>query len=290
MDHIGLLMHLGASGPSSYTSIAFIRMNRPRPAAPSGAHFSSRNMLPQGRGGAPRLRRQSCQEAREWIGLPSSGCRREDWKRDHIARRGLRRLACAPRCSKISAPLGDLTDRRLEVGGAAFLAVPLRTRTTEEGRPSSAAGILPTIVARSGKPDRPRRFPLKNQNKTEICTSSWFVELRKERIRVNQYIMRSDIAPSGKRATFDEVDWRSLTELDKRAIRSLTIALSNFEPLAKFPRLGPLSVHGLIEKGLAEEGPSCRPRAGALGYRLTNKGWLANEWMTGNKMRVYLTA
>jgi hypothetical protein len=46
------------------------------------------------------------------------------------------------------------------------------------------------------------------------------------------------------------------------------------------------SVECLIAKGLAEEGPSRRPTIAETGYRLTEKGWLANEWRTGNRMEV----
>jgi hypothetical protein len=87
--------------------------------------------------------------------------------------------------------------------------------------------------------------------------------------------------------TFDEDDWAHLTSRDRIAIRILAAALNEFEPLAKFAGLGQPGIENLIAKGLAEEGRSCRPSVGAYGYRLTKKGWLAFEWLTGNRMREY---
>jgi hypothetical protein len=87
--------------------------------------------------------------------------------------------------------------------------------------------------------------------------------------------------------TFDEDDWAHLTGQNKIAIGKLAAALDDFEPIAKFSGLGQAGIENLIAKGLAEEGPSCRPSTAQFGYRLTKKGWLANEWRSGNRMREY---
>lgn len=87
--------------------------------------------------------------------------------------------------------------------------------------------------------------------------------------------------------TFDEGDWSRLSPHDKQAVRKLRGAADGFEPLAKFAGLGPRMVESLIALGLAEEGPSSRPLTAQYGYRLTKKGWLASEWLSGNKMREY---
>ena len=87
--------------------------------------------------------------------------------------------------------------------------------------------------------------------------------------------------------TFDEEGWRDLTGRDAAAIKKLAGALNNFEPLAKFSMPGPVMVRSLIDKGLAEAGPCSRPAVAEVGYRLTKKDWLANEWRTGNRMREY---
>ncbi len=87
--------------------------------------------------------------------------------------------------------------------------------------------------------------------------------------------------------TFDEDDWRDLTGHDKAGIKKLAGALNDFEPLAKFANFGAVMVRSLIDKGLAEEGPCSRPAVASVGYRLTKKGWLANEWIYGRRMREY---
>lgn len=87
--------------------------------------------------------------------------------------------------------------------------------------------------------------------------------------------------------TFSESEWLRLTSRDKACLGKLASALDDFEPLAKFAGLGQLSVESLIEKGLAEEGPSSRSAVSDVGYRLTKKGWLANEWRTGNRVTEY---
>lgn len=87
--------------------------------------------------------------------------------------------------------------------------------------------------------------------------------------------------------TFNEDDWAHLTSRDKIAIRKLAPALSEFEPLTKFSGLGQTGVANLIAKGLAEQGASSWPTIAQSGYRLTKKGWLANEWRLGNRIREF---
>ncbi|MBC7131704.1 MAG: hypothetical protein H5U16_01185 [Roseovarius sp.] len=84
--------------------------------------------------------------------------------------------------------------------------------------------------------------------------------------------------------TFNETDWSDLTGNDKKTLRILSHVALNFEPLAKSTGVGQKSMDSLIEKGLAVEGePSMHGRT----FKLTDKGWLAVEWLHGRKTRVY---
>ncbi|QOZ52879.1 hypothetical protein XH90_17045 [Bradyrhizobium sp. CCBAU 53338] len=87
-------------------------------------------------------------------------------------------------------------------------------------------------------------------------------------------------------ATFDEEDWRSLTASDKKALRIFSRVAIGFEPLAKASGVGQKSMDSLIAKGLAIEGD--RSLHGRT-FKITNKGWLAVEWLQGRKTRVYPT-
>ncbi len=87
--------------------------------------------------------------------------------------------------------------------------------------------------------------------------------------------------------TFTIDDWQALTGHDKAAVRILRRALDDFEPLAALPGLGQGRAASAIQMGLAEEGPCSRPGIADKGYRLTKKGWLASEWLNGNRMAVY---
>jgi hypothetical protein len=85
-------------------------------------------------------------------------------------------------------------------------------------------------------------------------------------------------------ATFDEEDWHGLTGQDKKALEKLSRVALNFEPLAKSTGVGQKSMDSLIDQGLAVEGdPSMHGRT----FKLTDKGWLAIEWLHGRKTRVY---
>ncbi|MDP2358267.1 MAG: hypothetical protein Q8M31_19700 [Beijerinckiaceae bacterium] len=85
-------------------------------------------------------------------------------------------------------------------------------------------------------------------------------------------------------ATFDEADWRDLTPLDKKTLRKFSRVSMVFEPLAKAAGVGQKGMDGLIAKGLAVEGPtSLHGRT----FKITNKGWLATEWLSGRRPRIY---
>ena len=85
-------------------------------------------------------------------------------------------------------------------------------------------------------------------------------------------------------ATFDELDWRGLTGNDKRALGIFSRVALDFEPLARATGVGQQSMDSLMAKGLAVEGEeSLHGRT----FKLTDKGWLAVEWLSGRRMRVY---
>jgi hypothetical protein len=84
--------------------------------------------------------------------------------------------------------------------------------------------------------------------------------------------------------TFNEDDWRELTAQDKNALRKFARVSFDFEPLSRASGVGQKSMDALIGKGLAVEGP-----ASLYGrtFKLTNKGWLAFEWLSGRRTRGY---
>lgn len=85
-------------------------------------------------------------------------------------------------------------------------------------------------------------------------------------------------------ATFDESDWQTLTTADKKALKVFSRVAIGFEPLAKAAGVGQPSMDALILKELAVEGePSLHGRT----FKLTDKGWLAVEWLHGRKTSVY---
>ncbi len=87
-----------------------------------------------------------------------------------------------------------------------------------------------------------------------------------------------------ERATFDENDWASLSPSDKKALKTFSRVAISFEPLAKAAGVGQKSMDSLIAKNLAVEGPeSLHGRT----FKITNKGWLAVEWIHGRRTRVY---
>jgi hypothetical protein len=83
--------------------------------------------------------------------------------------------------------------------------------------------------------------------------------------------------------TFNEDDWRELTMQDKNALRKFSKVSFDFEPLSRAPGVGEQSMDALIAKGLAVEGQSS---IYGRTFKLTNKGWLAVEWLSGRKTRV----
>ena len=85
-------------------------------------------------------------------------------------------------------------------------------------------------------------------------------------------------------ATFSEDDWRELTGADKKALKIFSRVAIGFEPLAKASGVGQKSMDALTAKDLAIEGDSCLH---GRTFKLTDKGWLAVEWMSGRRIRVY---
>lgn len=82
-------------------------------------------------------------------------------------------------------------------------------------------------------------------------------------------------------ALFTIDDWQSLTPPQKKALRKFSRVAIDFEPLAKAAGVGQSSMDSLIAIGLAEEGEaSLHGRT----FRLTDKGWLAVEWLNGNRV------
>ena len=85
-------------------------------------------------------------------------------------------------------------------------------------------------------------------------------------------------------ATFDETDWADLSMADKKALRIFSRISLDYDPLAKIPGVGQKSMDSLILKELAVEGDECLH---GRTFKITDKGWLAVEWLHGRKMRVY---
>ena len=81
-------------------------------------------------------------------------------------------------------------------------------------------------------------------------------------------------------ASFDQRDWSELTGADKKALRIFSRVSLDFEPLAKVAGVGQKSMDALIEKGLVSEGQLSRH---GRTFKLTNKGWLAVEWLHGRR-------
>lgn len=86
-------------------------------------------------------------------------------------------------------------------------------------------------------------------------------------------------------ATFDESDWRELTAADKKALGIMVRYAIDFEVIAKMSGVGQGSMDALVSKALAVEGPPSKVHGRR--FKLTEKGWLAIEWMQGRQVRVY---
>jgi hypothetical protein len=83
-------------------------------------------------------------------------------------------------------------------------------------------------------------------------------------------------------ATFSDDEWDALTSHDKHALKAIgRVAPASFEPLRKFRGVGETKIQSLLEKKLVEEGRSV-PR-NEVGYRLTDKGWLALDRSIGRR-------
>lgn len=85
-------------------------------------------------------------------------------------------------------------------------------------------------------------------------------------------------------ATFNEEDWRRLTAHDKRSLRLFSSRSLGFEPLANLTGVGQKSMDALMAKGLAVEG---EPGTYGRTFKITNKGWLAVDWLNGRRTPVY---
>ena len=73
----------------------------------------------------------------------------------------------------------------------------------------------------------------------------------------------------------------SLSGAELHALNASAFAGEKFEPFVG--RMIPFSVLSrVIQRGLVEAGPSCKPAVGLIGYRLTPEGWIKfNELRTG---------
>ena len=76
---------------------------------------------------------------------------------------------------------------------------------------------------------------------------------------------------------------RALTDAELHALNASAVAAEDFEPFVG--RIIDTDVlDRVIEKGLVEAGPSCRPTVGKIGYRLTADGWVKfNRSQNGSK-------
>jgi hypothetical protein len=85
-------------------------------------------------------------------------------------------------------------------------------------------------------------------------------------------------------ATFDEGDWLNLTSAEKKAIKAIASGTIDFDVLANIPGVGQKSMDSLISNRLVEEGVS-----GPDGrvFKLSDKGWLAHEWICGRRTRTF---
>lgn len=85
-------------------------------------------------------------------------------------------------------------------------------------------------------------------------------------------------------ATFEEADWAELTGPDKKALSAFSRVSQEFDALSTATGVGQKSMDSLMAKGLAVEGePSIHGRT----FKITDKGWLAIEWINGRRTRVY---
>ena len=82
---------------------------------------------------------------------------------------------------------------------------------------------------------------------------------------------------------FDDTDWRGLSGQAKKALRIFSRVAIDFEPLAKAAGIGQGSMDVLLEKGLAVEGDMSRH---GRTFKITEKGWLAVEWLNAQRMRI----
>jgi hypothetical protein len=76
--------------------------------------------------------------------------------------------------------------------------------------------------------------------------------------------------------------WLELSE-DGRVLARRLVAALGYEPYPMFFDGAAAVLETLMAKGLVQAGPSLRPAVGAIGYRLTDKGWdlVSANWAFG---------
>lgn len=79
-------------------------------------------------------------------------------------------------------------------------------------------------------------------------------------------------------ATFSADEYRSLDAHMRKAIERLSAGGTSFEWIGKLPGLSEPMACRLVSLGYAERGKDIR---GNVGYRLNDKGWLADGWRRG---------
>ena len=84
-------------------------------------------------------------------------------------------------------------------------------------------------------------------------------------------------------AIFDDDDWHSLRDREKTALLVLSKGSAHFDKLENALGVAMKSVDALVSKGLAIEDIS--PLGGAE-CKITEKGWLAVEWINGRRTRL----
>ena len=72
-----------------------------------------------------------------------------------------------------------------------------------------------------------------------------------------------------------------LTPLESRTLIAAAVAAEAFEPFIAW-LVDQAVLDSMIERGVLEAGPSCRPSVGKTGYRLTSKGWQC--WKQRNQL------
>lgn len=80
-------------------------------------------------------------------------------------------------------------------------------------------------------------------------------------------------------ATFSQEEWNVIGSHERRALRRLANAGSDFETTGKLAGISDIMADKLVALGFAEKGPTMWRNE--VGYRLTDKGHLAEGWGRG---------